>query len=87
MSDERACYCDSRQCEICTPDATPRGDLWHATQMLAADNARLCGIVLEADKLVAAVERLKTAQSGEVAAAVAGIQRALDAYKVMKQGH
>lgn len=20
MDDERACYCDSRQCEICTPD-------------------------------------------------------------------
>ncbi len=61
--------------------------MWNATQMLAGDNARLCGIVLAADKLVETVERLKTAQQGEVAAAFARIQRALDAYKVTKQGH
>jgi hypothetical protein len=56
----------------------PHGDLGAAVQMLAADNARLCDIALAADKLAEAVERslyltLET-------------KRALDAYKIVRQG-
>ena len=82
MSDERECYCDSRQCDICTPDAPPRGDLFAAAQTLAADNARLCGIVIAADKLAETVDRvLRGAGYND------GLNAALEAYKVVRSGH
>ncbi len=59
----------------------PRGDLGAAVQMLAADNARLCGIAIAADELVKVVERY--ARTGQRADLV----RALDAYRTARNGN
>ena len=83
----RACYCDSAQCDICTPGAPPRGDMWNAAQILAGDNARLCGIVIEADKLAEAVELLAHLRHSAPVGVFARIQAALDAYRVVRNGH
>ena len=76
-SPEKACYCDSRQCDICTPEI-PRGDLVAAMVDLAASNERACRLVLKADAMAAAIEDspLKTP----------GMVRALDAYKIERGG-
>ena len=82
--EERACYCDSRQCDICTPDAPPRGDLFAAAQTLAADNARLCGIVIAADALARALRyHLVVADDRSCQEMI----RAADAFDVVRQGH
>lgn len=56
------------------------GDLREAVQMLAADNARLCGIAEAADELAKVVERY--ARTGQRA----DLEHALDAYKIVRQG-
>lgn len=62
-----------------------------ALQALAADNARLCTIALEADKLVAVLEAFLEGicdGSGRVhRSKVDGLIRAYEAYHVVKQGH
>jgi hypothetical protein len=58
-------------------DDAPRGDMFAAAQMLAADNARLCWIVLAADKLAEAIENETH---------YAGLKAALEAYKIQRQG-
>lgn len=56
-----------------------RGDLHAAIQMLAADNSRLCEIAEAADKLAEAIQ-----QHGNRHFA---IKAALDAYRIIRQGH
>jgi hypothetical protein len=56
------------------------GDLEEAVKMLAADNARMCDILLAADKLAKTVE--KYAKVGQRA----DLEHALDAYKIVRQG-
>ncbi len=58
------------------------GDLGTAVQSLAADNARLCEILLAADKLVEEIEKKLRHGQDYIA-----IRKALDAYKVVRQGH
>ena len=55
---------------------------WKAFQTLAADNARLCGIVIAADALEKAIiKAIKGAGYNE------GLERALEAYKISRTGH
>jgi hypothetical protein len=55
------------------------GDLREAIRMLAADNVRLLGIVEAADKLAEAIKN-----HGERHFAV---RDALDAFRIIRQGH
>ncbi len=56
-----------------------------ASQMLAGDNARLCGIVLEADNLAELLEWLD--RGGGLGLKVHDrIRAALDAYRIQRQG-
>ncbi len=74
------CGCLRGAC-VCVGDERPRGDLGAAVQMLAADNARMCDILLAADKLADAIEKkLRVGQDG------IAIRAALAAYKVVRQG-
>ena len=57
---------------------------WKAFQTLAADNARLCGIVIAADKLV---EEVLCAIDDYDNKHTAGLEEALEAYKISRQGH
>lgn len=62
----------------------PRGDLGAAVQMLAADNARLCGLALAADKLAEAVEKaLRSPRRTEI---MIELSRCLEAYKQARTG-
>lgn len=58
------------------------GDLRAAVTMLAGDNARMCDILLAADRLADEIE--KKLHSGQDLIA---IRRALESYKVVRQGH
>lgn len=80
---EKACYCDSRQCDICTPDI--RGDLRRAIQTLAADNARLCIIVMAAERLAKAIEEVRYLKN-TVPSVWEYFSDALDAYKIARDG-
>lgn len=65
------------------------GDDFNALQALAADNARLCTIVLAADKLCAAVEAFLEACEGTDKvrrSKVNGLITAYEAYHVVRQG-
>lgn len=54
---------------------------WKAVSVsLAADNARMCGIILAADALVEAAD--KYARTGQRADLI----RAVDAYRITRQG-
>ena len=66
------------------PASAVRGDMFAAAQMLAADNARLCGIVIAADELAAAVLECDARESPQTVRAMIA---ALDAYKVVRGGH
>lgn len=59
------------------------GDLEEAVRMLAADNARLCEILLAADALAETLER---AQRNNPWREGSEMKRALDAYRVARQG-
>ena len=59
------------------------GDLGEAVQMLAADNAKLCEIALKADELAYEVGRLL----GTGTYSMMKLRKALDAYRVVRQGH
>lgn len=82
--EEKACYCASRQCDICTP-VPPRGDLRAAVQMLAADNARFCDIALKADKLAEAALAL-IVFSYTSKHARERFERALQDYHIVRNG-
>ncbi len=71
------CMCGAWQEDL----PTVRGDLREAVQMLAGDNARLCTIVIAADKLAEVFERY---QNGR--AAIFHVEQALHAYKIARQG-
>jgi hypothetical protein len=74
---DRRCYCDSRQCEICTPS-------WKDfVQVTSTDNYRLANIVEAADKLAEAIEAYQKCGTAEKRW---GVKRALDAFKVVRQG-
>lgn len=62
-------------------EVLPRGDLFAALQYLAADNVRLCDIAIAADKLAKAVERILVEEVSDP-----GLEAALDAYKVVRNG-
>jgi hypothetical protein len=56
---------------------------------LAASNARLCGIAIDADKLAAEVEKLLEAHGRDTAVSwrFKLVRDALDAYKITRNGH
>ena len=57
------------------------GDLRAATTMLAADNARMCDIIMAADVLAkAAAMKLRTGHG------LIAIKNALEAYLIVRQG-
>lgn len=56
----------------------------HAMTMLAADNARLCDILLAADRLAEVLER---AQKNNPWREGSEMKKALDAYRVVRDGH
>lgn len=64
------------------------GDDFSALQALAADNARLCEIVIKADELLKAAETHDASFRPEVTPSRerAGLKAALEAYKVVRQG-
>lgn len=65
------------------------GDLEEAIQILAADNARLCGILIAADALALELERMleSAERSPEFNRWRGGlVQRALEAYKIVRSG-
>lgn len=59
------------------------GDLENAVQMLAADNARLCGIAMAADKLADEIERVLRLH---YETSFPRIREALEAYKQSRTG-
>lgn len=61
----------------------PRGDLGNAVQMLAADNARMCEIVLAADALAEEIRRVLALHYDS---SFPRIRAALDAYKSARNG-
>lgn len=63
------------------------GDMFAAVQMLAADNARLCGIVLAADALADTIENLllwSAANEIGTRPLLSRIADAIDAYKISR---
>jgi hypothetical protein len=66
-------------------DDAPRGDMFAAAQMLAADNARLCGIVIAADKLAEVLGWLDRL-GGLGFDKHDRIRAVLEAYKIQRQG-
>ena len=62
------------------------GDLGAAVQMLAADNARLCDVGLAADELARVVEVIALRYRCTQPTMAGQLQRALDAYKSIRNG-
>lgn len=60
-------------------DSEIRGDLRAAVQMLAADNARLCGIALAGDELAKVLAAYRHSLPPRA-------RQALDKYKIARQG-
>lgn len=60
------------------------GDEFDALQALAADNARLCAIVIAAEKLAAEAARMTEDYGDSIDST--GLKVALDAFKVKRQG-
>ena len=58
------------------------GDLEEAVRMLAADNARMCDIIIAADELAAMVD----AQPNAPVAPYPRLRKALEKYKIVRQG-
>lgn len=70
----------------CLCQDEPRGDLGTAVQMLAADNARLCGIAMAAENLADAAARALLATGYDKQRAMAGLRAALDAFQQARAG-
>lgn len=69
----------------------PRGDLKAAVQMLAADNARMCDILIAADKLAEQLQRYVVActTSSRMVSPDYSLQKlkaVLDAFNVVRNG-
>jgi hypothetical protein len=64
-------------------DDAPRGDMFAAAQMLAADNARLCGIVIAADKLATAAAAHAVFGTSYT---LKGLEDAIKAFEIQRQG-
>lgn len=91
------CECNARMAGECACGAwrdSVRGDLQEAVRMLAADNARMCDILLAADKLEAEIQRYFTEWRPPIGvdsltfqtARARRVKDALDAFKVVRQG-